>query len=44
MTLTEAIREVEQGRCQRIAAPGKWRVWRDGDQVKHERIGGDDLT
>lgn len=32
----EAIREVEQGRCQRIAPPGKWKVWREGDKVKHE--------
>lgn len=41
MTLYEAICEVEQHRCERIAAPGKWKVWRakgeDGaDQVKHE--------
>lgn len=39
MTLAEAIREVEQGRCQRIASPGKWKVWREGDKVKHERTG-----
>ena len=36
MTIEEAIREVEQRRCERIAAPGKWKVWREGDQVKHE--------
>lgn len=39
MTLAEAICEVEQGRCQRIASPGKWKVWREGDKVKHERTG-----
>lgn len=40
MPLAQAFREVEQGRCQRIAAsPGKWKVWREGDKVKHERTG-----
>lgn len=44
MTLEEAIDEVEQGRADRIAVPGQWKVWRakgqDGaDQVKHEVIG-----
>lgn len=39
MTLAQAIIEVEQGRCQRITAPGKWKVWREGDQVKHEVLG-----
>ena len=38
MTLAEAIREVQQHRCERIAAPGKWKVWREGDQVKHEEL------
>lgn len=38
MTLEQAIREVEAGHAQRICAPGKWRVWRDGDTVKHERL------
>lgn len=33
-----AIRNVKAGREQRIAAPGKWRVWREGETVKHERI------
>lgn len=37
--LIKSIREVEQGRCQRIASPGKWKVWREGDKVKHERTG-----
>jgi hypothetical protein len=31
-----AIRDVAAGRCQRICAPGKWRVWREGEQVKFE--------
>lgn len=34
--LYEAIREVEEGHCERIAAPGQWKVWRDGDEVKVE--------
>nr|DAI68392.1 MAG TPA: hypothetical protein [Caudoviricetes sp.] len=43
MTLEEAIEWVEQGKADRIAVPGKWKVWRakgeDGaDQVKHEVI------
>lgn len=37
MTLAQAFREVEQS--QRIAVPGKWKVWREGDKVKHERTG-----
>lgn len=37
MTLAQAIAAVRQGHAQRIAAPGKWKVWRDGDDVKHER-------
>ena len=36
MTLAEAIRDVEQGRCQRMASPGKWKVWREGDKVLSE--------
>ena len=38
MTLDEAIEWVEQGRATRIAVPGKWKVWREDDQVKHEVI------
>lgn len=34
--LIAAIREVAAGHCQRIAAPGKWRVWREGGLVKFE--------
>ncbi len=41
MTLEEAIEWVEQGRAERIAAPGQWKVWRTkdssgADQVKYE--------
>lgn len=39
MTLAQAIREVERSRCQRIASPGKWKVWREGDKVRHEVLG-----
>jgi hypothetical protein len=38
MTLEEAIVWVEQGKADRIAVPGKWKVWREADQVKHEVI------
>ena len=32
-----AIRDVAAGRCNRIAAPGQWRVWRGKDgRVKFE--------
>ena len=34
--LMQAISDVKQGKAQRICVPGKWRVWREGDQVKHE--------
>lgn len=34
--MAEAIREVELRRADRIVVPGKWKVWREGDQVKHE--------
>lgn len=34
-----AIRDVAAGRCERIAAPGKWRVWRGEDgRVKFEPL------
>ena len=33
----EAIRDVAAGRVERVAAPGKWRVWRGDDgRVKFE--------
>jgi len=34
--LAAAIREVIERHATRICAPGKWRVWRDGDTVKTE--------
>jgi uncharacterized lipoprotein YmbA len=34
--IKRAIQDVTAGHAQRICVPGKWRVWRDGDQVKHE--------
>lgn len=39
MTLPQAIAAVEQGQAERICAPGKWRVWRDGARVLSERMG-----
>jgi len=39
VSMLQATRERHQGHCQRIAAPGKWKVWREGDAVKHERTG-----
>lgn len=36
MILPEAIADVRAGHAQRIAAPGQWRVWRDGDAVRWE--------
>jgi hypothetical protein len=38
MTLREAIAAVRKGHAQRIAVPGKWKVWRDSVNVKHERM------
>ena len=37
--LQQAIKDVEQGKAQRICVPSKWRVWRDGDKVKQEIFG-----
>ena len=34
--IAKAIADVTAGHVQRICVPGQWRVWRDGDQVKHE--------
>jgi hypothetical protein len=31
LDFAKAIRDVLTGRCQRIAAPGQWRVWRGED-------------
>jgi hypothetical protein len=36
MTMQSALAEVRAGHAQRICVPGKWRVWREGDKVKHE--------
>lgn len=36
MSLYRAIREVIQGHCQRIAVPGGFKVWRDGDLIHVE--------
>lgn len=41
MTLEEAIEWVEQGKADRIAVPGKWKVWREAGQVKHLVVSGD---
>jgi len=35
----EAIADVLTRKAQRIAAPGKWRVWRDGERVVVEVAG-----
>lgn len=40
MTLEEAIAWVEQGKADRIADPGKWKVWRADGRVKQEVIAG----
>lgn len=36
MTLAQAIEMVRAGQVQRIATPGQWKVWREGETVKHE--------
>jgi len=36
--MAAAIREVIEHHAERICAPGRWRVWRDGDFVRHERL------
>jgi len=35
MSLAEATREVRQRHAERIAVPGQWKVWREGDRVRH---------
>lgn len=37
--MQEAIAAVKAGRAQRICAPAKWRVWREGDRVRFEVFG-----
>ncbi len=44
MTLAEAIEWVEQGKADRIAVPGQWKVWREDGQVQHEVISGEAET
>lgn len=36
MTLAQAIRMVRLFQAERIATPGQWKVWREGETVKHE--------
>lgn len=36
MTLSEAIWAVVYRQAERIATPGEWKVWREGNVVKHE--------
>lgn len=38
MSLSEAIEQVRMGQVQRIAAPGQWKVWREGGNVLHEML------
>lgn len=35
MTLSQAIHEVRSNHFQRIATPGQWKVWREGERVRH---------
>lgn len=36
MTLEQALKQVRAGQAQRIATPGQWKVWREGDAVRHQ--------
>ena len=36
MDLAQAIEMVTKGYAQRVAAPGQWKVWREGETVRHE--------
>lgn len=36
MSLARAIWMVSLRQAERIAMPGKWKVWREGGSVKHE--------
>jgi hypothetical protein len=38
MTLSQAIAAVTQGMAHRIAAPGQWKVWREGERVRFEKL------
>jgi len=34
--MEEAIEMVRTGQAERIVAPGQWKVWREGETVRHE--------
>ena len=36
MTLAKALWMVGLRQAERIATPGLWKVWREGETVKHE--------
>lgn len=36
--MEEAIEMVRMGQAERIAAPGQWKVWREGSNVLHEML------
>lgn len=36
--MLEAIRDVKAGRSERICAPGRWVVWREGAGVRWRRL------
>lgn len=36
--LAQALADVEAGRVERVCAPGKWVVWREGSSVMVEII------
>lgn len=36
MTFYQALWLVRLRQAERIAAPGLWKVWREGETVKHE--------
>lgn len=38
MTLQEAIYEVTNGHATRIAVPGQFKVWREGESVKFDEL------
>lgn len=38
MTFEHAIWMVRMGQAERIAAPGEWKVWREGSNVLHEML------
>lgn len=38
VTLDKAIEMVRTGQARRVAAPGQWKVWREGSNVLHEML------